>query len=310
MPVPFFICYTVTIMTLYDFESAREGFLAWLLLERGLSENTASAYSRDLQRWFDFCTVSGVSPFPPEETGIARFQRFLVNNGGSKSSRQRTMAGLRTWMRFLQVEEVLVSDVALPELPQKERRLPQILGEGEIDRLLEVCAGEDPLSRRDRALFEVAYGCGLRASELCSLRTGDVDFASKTLRALGKSEKERTVPFLGEPAHRVRIYLETARPMLAKAETDALFLSRNGMMLNREDVWRILQKRGAEAGISRKRLHPHILRHSFATHLLRRGMDQKTLQEILGHASISTTDKYLHFDLELRDVYDASHPRA
>ena len=297
-------------MTLYDFESAHESFLAWLLLERGLSRNTASAYSRDLHKWFAYCTTNGILPFPPDEDGIARFQRFLVESEGSKASRQRTMAGLRTWMRFLQVEEVLEADVALPPLPQREQRLPKILSEGEVDRLLNVCGGDDPLSQRDRALFEVAYGCGLRASEICSLRVGDVDFAAKTLRTLGKSEKERAVPFLGEPAHRVRRYLEEARPRLAKEETGILFLSRNGMMLNREDIWRIIQKRGAEAGISKQRLHPHILRHSFATHLLRRGMDQKTLQELLGHSSIATTDKYLHFDLELRDVYDAAHPRA
>ena len=297
-------------MTLYDFESAHEAFLSWLLLERGLSRNTASAYSRDLHKWFAYCTTHGILPFPPEENGIARFQRFLLESEGSKASRQRTMAGLRTWMRFLQVEEVLEDDISLPALPQKEQRLPKILSEGEVDRLLNVCSGVDPLLQRDRALFEVAYGCGLRASEICSLRVGDVDFAARTLRAFGKSEKERTVPFLGEPAHRVRVYLEEARPLLMKEENGVLFLSRNGMKLNREDIWRILQKRGAEAGISKKRLHPHILRHSFATHLLRRGMDQKTLQELLGHSSISTTDKYLHFDLELRDVYDAAHPRA
>lgn len=304
------MCYNVTIMTLYDFESAREAFISWLLLERGLSRNTASAYSRDLQKWYAFCTTHGIPPFPPEERGIARFQRSLIESEGSKASRQRTMAGLRTWMRFLQVEEVLEDDILLPALPQKEQQLPKILSEGEVDRLLNVCSGDAPLLQRDRALFEVAYGCGLRASETCSLRVGDVDFAARTLRVFGKGEKERAVPFLGEPAHRVRIYLEEARPLLLKEENGVLFLSRNGMKLNREDIWRILQKRGAEAGISKQRLHPHILRHSFATHLLRRGMDQRTLQELLGHSSISTTDKYLHFDLELRDVYDAAHPRA
>ena len=297
-------------MALYDFNSACSAFIEWLLLERGLSENTASAYLRDLRKWAGFCAKSGVSSFPPDETGISRFQRFLVESGGSKSSRQRTMAGLRTWMRFLRIEEALPDDVVLPQLPQRERHLPHILGEGEVERLLEACSGDDPISLRDRALFEVAYGCGLRASEMCSLTLRDADFAARTLRVSGKGEVERVVPFLGEPARRVRIYVEEARPLFVKEERGFLLLSRNGGPLSRVDVWRILRKRGAEAGISEKRLHPHILRHSFATHLLRHGMDQRTLQEILGHASIATTDKYLHFDLELRDVYDAAHPRA
>jgi len=297
-------------MILYDFESARNDFTSWLLLERGLSQNTVSAYCRDLRRWYDFCGEAGIAPFPPDEASFSRFQRNLFEQEGSKASRQRTIAALRTWMRYLRAEELLNEDIALPALPQIERHLPHILGEGEVDRLLSVCSGNSPLERRDRALFEVAYGCGLRVSELCSLRTGDADFSSRTLRVFGKGEKERIVPFLGEPAHRVRLYLEEGRPLLAKNGGNILFLSRNGMPLNREDIWRILQKRGTAAGISGKRLYPHILRHSFATHLLRRGMDQRTLQELLGHSSISTTDKYLHFDLELRDVYDSAHPRA
>ena len=275
-----------------------------------MSRNTASAYSRDLHKWFAYCTTNGILPFPPDEDGIARFQRFLVESEGSKASRQRTMAGLRTWMRFLQVEEVLEADVALPPLPQREQRLPKILSEGEVDRLFQACEGDGPLDLRDRALFGTAYGCGLRAGELCGLRIGDVDFSARVLRAFGKGEKERAIPFLGEVSEKVALYLQKGRPLLLKVPGDFLFLTRSGNPMKREDIWRTLRKRGAKAGIPAARLHPHVLRHSFATHLLRRGMDQRSLQELLGHSSIATTEKYLHFDLELRDVYDKAHPRA
>ncbi len=309
MPVPF-LCYHVTIMTLYDFDSARDSFLSWLLLERGLSENTAAAYSRDLKKWFEFCSSRSICPLPPGEESMAEFQRHLVSLDSSKTSVQRTMAGLRTWIRYLQYEDEVSEGFVLPVLQKTPGLLPKILGEGEINRLFEACSGEDTLSIRDRALIEVAYGCGLRASEIVGLRLSDLDFSSRTLRVLGKGNKRRNVPFLGEPARRVEKYLEEARPMLLKDGTPFLFLSRNGRPLSRQDLWRIILKRGLEAGVSRQRLHPHILRHSFATHLLRRGMDQRTLQELLGHSSISTTEKYLHFDLELRDVYDSAHPRA
>ncbi|GAB1486370.1 hypothetical protein MASR2M79_14200 [Aminivibrio sp.] len=175
-----------------------------------------------------------------------------------------------------------------------------------------MAARAQPLSTcGTECLFETAYGCSLRASELCTHRINSIDFSARSVRVAGKGQKERMVPFLGEAALRMRKYLEEGRPLLLKEPLEqALFLSRNGRQLSREDVWRLIKKRGAEAGISPSRLYPHILRHSFATHLLRRGMDQRTLQEILGHSSIATTEKYLHFDLELRDVYDRAHPRA
>ena len=297
-------------MRLYDYDSSVKEFSSYLLLERGLSPNTASAYERDLREWRKYCESAGLSPFPPGQDSLAGFQKFLSLGGKSRSSQQRAVAALRTWIRFLETEEVLESDVSLPSLPKRESRLPQVLGEGEVDRLLQACSSHSPLDVRDRAILEVAYGCGLRATELCTLRTRDVDFSGKLLRATGKGEKERAVPFLGEARKRVQIYVETVRNLLGKEGPDNLFLSRSGNPLSREDIWRIIRKRGKQAGISPSRLHPHILRHSFATHLLRRGMDQRTLQELLGHSSIATTEKYLHFDLELRDVYDRSHPRA
>jgi len=164
------------------------------------------------------------------------------------------------------------------------------------------------------AIFEIGYGCGLRVSEICGLTILDLDFDSKLLRARGKGDKERVVPFLGEAARSVALYLETVRPLLKgdgeNKSGNKVFLSCSGRPLSRQDVWRAIRKRGREAGVSMSRLYPHILRHSFATHLLARGMDMRTLQEMLGHTSIVTTQVYSHFDGEMRDVYDRFHPRA
>ena len=171
-------------------------------------------------------------------------------------------------------------------------------------------SGPRPLDVRDLAIVELGYGCGLRASELCGLEVVDLDFDSRLLRTLGKGNKARVVPFLGAAARSVRLYLDSARHDLNRFGDGHVFLSRLGRPLRREDLWRILRRRGAAAGIARSRLYPHILRHSFATHLLARGMDMRTLQEMLGHASIMTTQVYAHFDREMRTEYDRFHPRA
>lgn len=287
-----------------------EDFCSYLLLERGCTENTILAYRRDLRKWMVFCDEKGISPLssPPEKINL--FLRDLSREGKSKSTIQRQAAAIRSWTRYLLAEGVREKGELLPTLPDRERKLPQILSEGEVERLLAHCAGEKLLDLRDRALMEVAYGCGLRASELCALRMIDVNLEQGFLRAFGKGEKERSVPLLGQVRQRVERYIAEGRPLLDREGSHQLFLTRRGGALRREDVWRVIRKRGTLAGISQARLYPHILRHSFATHLLRRGMDLRTLQELLGHASIATTERYTHFDLELRDVYDNCHPRA
>ncbi|MEA4951340.1 MAG: tyrosine-type recombinase/integrase [Aminivibrio sp.] len=297
-------------MRLYDFEASVENFLSYLLLERGLSHNTIAAYRRDLREWGGFCSREGAPPLPPGQEILSLFQRYLARSEKSAATKQRIIAALRTWMRYLEQEGEGGGDVRLPSLPGRKEGLPRILSEGEVDRLFQACEGDGLLDLRDRALFGTAYGCGLRAGELCGLRIGDVDFSARVLRAFGKGEKERAIPFLGEVSEKVALYLQKGRPLLLKVPGDFLFLTRSGNPMKREDIWRTLRKRGAKAGIPAARLHPHVLRHSFATHLLRRGMDQRSLQELLGHSSIATTEKYLHFDLELRDVYDKAHPRA
>lgn len=213
-------------------------------------------------------------------------------------------------------------------MPKREKLLPRVMTEGEIERLLDSCGEETPTAKqsekkaaiglRDRAMIEMTYGCGLRASELCAIKISDIDKAGGVLYIRGKGDKERLVPFVGAPRSIALKYMDEARPILLGKEGDAsipknddhLFVSVNGRAMNRGELWNIVQKRGKRAGIARSRLHPHVLRHSFATHLQRRGMDLRTLQELLGHSSIATTEKYAHLDTELRDIYDRFHPRA
>lgn len=295
-------------------EDLLDRFCLYLVAERGRSRLTAESYASDLKQWLNFCETNNLVPFPPSFSSVGAFRRHMDEQGKSRSTQQRCIAAMRSWIRFVEMEETEDLEIPLPDLPDKTKLEPRILNEGEIKRLMDVCQGEGLLIVRDRALFEIGYGCGLRASEICGLEILDLDFDSKLLRTRGKGSKERVVPFLGETARSVKIYLDTIRPRL-KRDTgfkngNKVFLSRSGRPLSRQDMWRILRKRGREAGIAPGRLYPHILRHSFATHLLARGMDMRTLQEMLGHSSIITTQIYSHFDREMRDVYDRFHPRA
>lgn len=285
-------------------------FCLFLIAERGRSRLTAESYALDLKQWLQFCEAFSFVPFPPQYTSVNAFRRKMDEEGKARSSQQRAIAALRSWIHYAELEEDTEEDIPLPELPEKAKLEPRILNEAEIKRLMNTCSGDRPLSVRDRALFEIGYGCGLRASEMCSLEVLDLDFSSKLLRVKGKGDKTRLVPLLGEVARALQVYLNAVRPLLNKKKENSFFLSRSGQALSRQDVWRILRKRGREAGIASSRLYPHILRHSFATHLLARGMDMRTLQEMLGHSSIMTTQNYSHFDREMRTVYDTFHPRA
>ena len=295
-------------------EELIDRFCLYLVAERGRSRLTASSYASDLKQWLNFCETNEMAAFPPAFSSVSAFRRKMEEDGKERSTQQRGIAALRSWIHFVELEEAEDLDIPLPELPGKTKLEPRILNEAEIKRLLDSCQGTKPLSVRDRAIFETGYGCGLRVSEICGLAMLDLDFDSKLLRARGKGDKERVVPFLGETARSVAAYIETVRPLLrGNAENkggNRVFLSCSGRPLSRQDVWRIVRKRGYQAGISASRLYPHILRHSFATHLLARGLDMRTLQEMLGHTSVVTTQVYAHFDGEMRDEYDRFHPRA
>jgi integrase/recombinase XerD len=304
-------------LNLQEAEECVERFCAFLVAERGRSPLTAGSYASDLRHWLRFCESKGTAPFPPSFSAVSEFRRQMDEEGKQRSTQQRCIAAMRSWIHFVELEESRDLDVPLPDLPDRKKLEPRVLNEAEINRLFDACEGDKPLPIRDHAIFEVGYGCGLRVSEICSLRTADLDFGMKLLRVKGKGSKERVVPFLGAAAGSVRKYLDVVRPNLhAKSapknqrDENRVFLSFSGRPLNRQDVWRIVRKRGRGAGITPSRLYPHILRHSFATHLLARGMDMRTLQEMLGHSSIITTQVYAHFDREMRDIYDQFHPRA
>jgi integrase/recombinase XerD len=226
----------------------------------------------------------------------------------------RRAATLSAFMKYLIYDGRIEPSVLLPPVPKREKVLPQVMTEGEIERLLNACDDETAAGLRDRTMIEMIYDCGLRASEVCSLRLSDIDEAGGVVYVKGKGRKQRIVPYVGALKGAVKKYLCDARGVLLRerAERDPgfLFLSTRGGQISRQWLWSMIRRRGATAGIARARLHPHVLRHSFATHLQRRGMDLRTLQELLGHASIATTEKYAHLDTEMRDIYDSFHPRA
>lgn len=287
-----------------------ERFTDYLRLERGCSENTQRAYNSDMQIWLAHCEASGHDPLDMQADAISRFLLAQQGEGRKKSSVQRLGAMLRSFARFLQYDGVTDNLPRLAPLPARTKVLPQVMTEGEVQRIINACEDGTPVGKRDRAFIELAYGAGMRASELCNVRLRDLDAANGILYARGKGDKERTIPYIGAVRRVIEEYIAEHRPKLDKHGAEWLFLSRNGRQLHRETLWVIMRKRGLMANIPAARLHPHVLRHTFATHLLRNGMDQRTLQEILGHSSIMTTEKYTHMDTELRDYYDRFHPRA
>lgn len=296
------------------------GFLDYMRYERDASPNTVRAYRADLLSWTAFCREQEKPLYPIEQSLLSRYLRRLEAKGISAGTRMRRAACLSAFSKYLVYDGVVEAIPGLMPLPKREKTLPQIMTEGEIERLLAACEenGGAPAYRalglRDRAMIEMAYDCGLRASELCGLRLSDLDETLGVMYVKGKGSKERIVPYVGSLRGMTARYLRESRPILQGAagreDGGFLFLSARGAPVTRQELWKVVQKRGRRAGISKNRLHPHVLRHSFATHLQRRGMDLRTLQELLGHASIATTEKYTHLDTELRDIYDSFHPRA
>ncbi len=299
------------------FEIEDKGFLLilgrfedYLILERACSENTLKAYSSDLRSWYKYCIKHELSPKNLTGDNISRFLTQQAVSGKGKSTIQRNAAVLSSFTRFLAYDGVLESLPLLDPLPKRDEVLPQIITEGEIQRIINVCEDGTVFGSRDRAVIELAYGIGMRASELCNIKLRDIDAHSGLIYTRGKGGKERAIPYVGGVRKVIDKYIEEVRPKMNKLDLEWLFLSRTGKQMRREFLWQILQKRGKMANISSSRLYPHVLRHTFATHLLRNGMDQRTLQEILGHSSIMTTEKYTHLDTEIHDYYDKYHPRS
>jgi integrase/recombinase XerD len=292
-------------------------FLAYLELERGLSRNTLEAYRSDLLQYGAFLDRVGVAPLQARHGEIARFLGELSGGHDGRaplaaSTLSRKVACLRSFHRHLRREGVLAHDpTAELRGPRKPQRLPRVLSRDEVNRLLAQPRGGEPLALRDRSLLELMYACGLRASEAVGLELADVDLEEGLLRARGKGSKERLVPIGRQALAALRAYCRSGRPVLLgdRAQT-RVFLNRRGSPLTRQGLYKIVQGHARRAGLAEK-MSPHTLRHTFATHLLAGGCDLRSLQEMLGHADLATTQVYTHLSAErLKDAYFGAHPRA
>ena len=294
-----------------------EEYLTWLVTEKGRSVNTLSAYRRDLRGYWSWLQERGLRLDAVTPAVVEAYVGALRETGKAPATVARAIVAVRSLHSFCAAEGLLGSDPAADvEPPGVPRGLPKGLSEAEIEALLDV-AGTDPVARRDRAILEVLYGTGMRIAELVGLSMGDVDLADALVRVLGKGSKERVIP-LGRLARASLVdWLDTGgRPAMAPArwarrgDEEAVFLNQRGGRLTRQGAWGIVQEHGRRAGLERK-LSPHALRHSCATHMLDHGADIRAVQELLGHASISTTQIYTGVSVErLFAAYTAAHPRA
>jgi integrase/recombinase XerD len=287
-------------------------FLNYLVVERGLSRNTLDAYGRDLGRYVGFIDQNKRALSAITAADVLRFLAELKLSGLSARSRARALVALRMFHKFLYSEGLVTGNPAERiEAPKSLKSLPDTLSPQEVERLLEAPQGEEALDYRDRAMFETLYATGLRVSELIGLRRADVQLEVGYLVAFGKRSKQRIVP-MGETAlDAMRLYLQLARPFLDReANSDHIFLNRSGQGLTRQGFWKIIKRRAQQAGIG-KNITPHTLRHSFATHLLDNGADLRSVQMMLGHADISTTQIYTHVTRErLKKIHQLHHPRS
>ena len=292
-------------------------FLAYLEFERGLSRNTLEAYRSDLLQFGHFLERQGLDATTLGHGELARFLSELTAGGPERApvapaTIQRKTACLRSFYRHLRREEIIAHDpTAELRAPRKSQKLPQVLSRDEVARLLAAPHGDSPPALRDRAMLELMYACGLRASEAVDLTVGNVDLRAGVVRARGKGAKERLVPIGRQAIIAARTYLEHGRPQLVGVREERhLFVNHRGGGLTRQGLYKIVQRHATSAGLG-GRMSPHTLRHTFATHLLAGGCDLRSLQEMLGHADVTTTQIYTHLSADrLKDVYFRAHPRA
>jgi len=299
------------------FEGLVLDFLSYLELERGLSRNTLNAYRTDLLQYGEFLAAHEADALEVRPADIAEFLADLATGTGrqspcSASTIHRKAACLRSFYKHLRRDELIADDpTAVLTAPRRAKKLPQVLNYAEIQKLLASPRGDEPTALRDRALLEVMYACGLRASETIGLELADIDLRQGFLRARGKGSKERIVPLGRKAIAAISVYLRGGRAKLVGEGHEAkLFVNFRGGPLSRQGLYKIVQRHARAAGLDGK-LSPHTLRHSFATHLLAGGCDLRAVQEMLGHADISTTQMYTHLSGEqLKEVYFQAHPRA
>lgn len=288
-------------------------FLNYLLVEKGLSRATLESYSADLLRYADFMQQSGRDSVSVEDTAIIlKHLISLRNEGLGARSRARHLVSVRGFYRFLAQEKVLPLDPSkLVDLPKTTLKLPDVLTQTEVQRLLNAPDGRKPSGLRDAAMLEVLYATGLRVSELTNLKIQDVQLEAGFVRVMGKGSKERIVPIGQYAREKVLFYLEHARGRMVKERSSPyLFVARAGRPMTRQGFWKLLRQYARATGLFKK-VTPHSLRHSFASHLLEGGADLRAVQVMLGHADISTTQIYTHLDFQhVARVYDKAHPRA
>lgn len=290
-------------------------FILFINLEKSLSENTTASYKLDLIKFRNFLKEQNVGTF--EDVQQAHLEKFLNFIKGNKaSSNARMLSSLRQMFDHLlnteKSSKLKVNPLEYFDTPKLERKLPDVLTIAEIDKILAKPDENDKLGLRDKVILEVMYACGLRVSEVIDLKTSSIFESDEVVRVFGKGSKERIVPIAKSTLEWIKIYKKTSRKKLNKKNTgeEYLFLNWRGKKLSRMAIWDIINKYSKLAGIQ-KSIHPHIFRHSFATHLLEGGADLRSIQEMLGHADISTTQIYTHIDITyLKQVHKEFHPRG
>lgn len=302
---------------MFELENALDEYLSYLRIERGSSPRTAEAYRRDLEGYLAFLDGEGVTAIDDvQRDTVVAYEKSLQEEGLAPTTVRRRISAVRGYHRFLVREGLTQANpaeaVAIPKAPD---RLPDVLSIEDVGTMIDAYIDERPQGLRDRALLEVLYGCGLRASEACGLNMDSLYLDEGFLRVFGKGAKERLVPIAGAADTALRRYLTEGRPALARKASSptvddqaAVFLNQRGGRLGRQSVFNLVRKAGEVIG--RYSLHPHTLRHSFATHMLKGGADLRVLQEILGHADMSTLQVYTHLDrTHLHEEYTHAHPR-
>lgn len=302
---------------MFELENALDEYMSHLRIERGASPRTAEAYRRDLEMYLAFLDEQEVAECDDVTSDvIAAFEKRLVEDGLATTTVRRRISAVRGYHKFLVREGLASTNPAeAVDIPKAADVLPDVLSIDEVGQMLDAYIDERPSGLRDRAILEVLYGCGLRVSEVCGLDLENLYLDDGFLRVFGKGSKERIVPIAGAADAALRRYLAEGRPTLARAagaansdSQAAVFLNQRGGRLGRQSVFNLVRKAGR--AINRYDLHPHTLRHSFATHMLKGGADLRVLQEILGHADMSTLQVYTHLDrTHLHEEYAHAHPR-
>lgn len=292
-----------------------KGFRTYLKLEKSLADNSVDAYLDDVGKFFRYLESGGFSGGVDKVTisHLEDFTAFIYDLGLAASSQARILSGLRAFFKYLKLEGIIKDNPAeWLEMPKQKRKLPEVLSVEEIERMIDQIDLSTPEGRRNRAAVEVLYGCGLRVSELCGLKISGFYRNDGFLKVTGKGDKERFVPIGGEAMKQLESFWvhDRQHQRAAPGNEDFFFLNRSGKALSRVYVFMVVKELAAKAGI-RKNISPHTLRHSFATHMVEGGADLRAVQDMLGHASITTTEIYTHLDREyLRETITSFHPRS